>query len=568
METLYSPQSRGERLIAVGRVFLAAVSIFAVWLDPTEPAKYFEIAYVLLTAYLVYTILVALIVLRSGFAGGRQRLLSQAFDLAFFSLFIYFTAGTSSPFIAYFVFALICGTLRWGWKGALWTGVASLAAFLGLAYYFGEVLRDPTIDVDAFIIRALYLAVVAVLIGYLGAFEERARREITALAAWPQGAPGRIDALAGDLLAHAHAVVGAPRAVMVWSEREEPWLYLAAWHDGRLDRSRHPPGAFAPVVAEDLDGEAFLCPSLGVPVPTVLRRAGAATVRWHGKPLHPDLSSRLSPRAVLAAPLRGEMLEGWLLLLDKPGMTSDDLELATIVGGFVAARLDLAYLLGRLRESAATEERIRLARDLHDGVLQSLTGIALRLAVAERQLTGDPDGARRRLAELGRLITLEQQDLRFFIDDLKPTLPGRAGDHRRLEERLSELSARVERDWNLKVEIAGGFKESLPGPLAREIHLIVREALVNSVRHGNASVARVTLREAGTGRVGVEVADNGSGFEFKGRYTLDDLRAANLGPRSLRERVAALGGSLILDSEPSGARLDIELPRTERLGAA
>ena len=108
MDSLYSPASRAERLIAAGRVVLAASSLFAVWLDPTEPAKFAPVAYSLLAAYLVYAVGLALWVARAAVLPGANRLLSHAFDLVFFSLFTYFTSGPASPFIAYFVFSLVC----------------------------------------------------------------------------------------------------------------------------------------------------------------------------------------------------------------------------------------------------------------------------------------------------------------------------------------------------------------------------------------------------------------------------------------------------------------------------
>jgi DNA-binding NarL/FixJ family response regulator len=65
IESLYSPQSRAERLIAAGRVVLAVSSLFAVWLDPAEPAKYADVAYSLLAAYVVYAAAIAFLVWHS-----------------------------------------------------------------------------------------------------------------------------------------------------------------------------------------------------------------------------------------------------------------------------------------------------------------------------------------------------------------------------------------------------------------------------------------------------------------------------------------------------------------------
>src|SRR5215217_2714845 len=173
MEPLYSPQSRAERLIAGGRVVLAASSLFAVWLDPSEPVKYARIAYSLLVFYVIYSIAIAVLVWRSDAPSNRQRLITHCFDLIFFSLFIYFTAGPGSPFTAYFVFSLVCATLRWQWRGTLWTALASLAAFLGVGLYFTVVVADPAFQIYSLIVRGVYLVVTAFLLGYLGAHEEQ-----------------------------------------------------------------------------------------------------------------------------------------------------------------------------------------------------------------------------------------------------------------------------------------------------------------------------------------------------------------------------------------------------------
>src|SRR5207244_1018734 len=106
---------------------------------------------------------------------------------------------------------------------------------------------------------------------------------------------------------------------------------------------------------------------------------------------------------------------------------------------------------GRLRQAAATEERVRLSRDLHDGVLQSLTGAALKLETAQRLLDKQPAAARQRLAEIQHLIADEQRNLRFFIRDgtLDP-LSAAAGDMS-LETRLRLMAQRLEDVWGLRV---------------------------------------------------------------------------------------------------------------------
>lgn len=393
MEPLDSPESRAERLIAYGRVVLAAVSALAVWFDPSEPARHPEVAYSLLAGYVVYSLAIAALVWRSPARSERHRLATQAVDLAFFSLMLLFTAGTTNPFIAYFIFAVICATLRWQWRGALWTAAASLVSFLAIGLYL--ILKEPGFNVQPLAVRGIYLALIAVLLGYMGFHEERTRRELSLLTA----------------------------------------------------------------------------------------------------------------------------------------------------------------------EAVATEERIRVARDLHDGVLQSLTGVGLRLAAVRSLLGTDPRAAREALESVQRLLTLEQRDLRFFIQELKPK--PRTAAEVSLAFRVTELVHRIELEWGLRAELrADGLEEPMPEALAREVYNVVRESLVNAARHGEASAVRLVIRRNGD-RLFITVTDNGRGFPFQGRLTHAELAGGNLGPRNLFERVASLGGSLDLESGAAGARLEIDLPCCE-----
>lgn len=281
--------------------------------------------------------------------------------------------------------------------------------------------------------------------------------------------------------------------------------------------------------------------------------------RWQGAPLDPGLRERFDIRSVLALAVQGEALEGWLFFLDRNDMTSDDLLLGEIAAGVVASRLDHFYLGRRLQEAVAMEERIRLSRDLHDGVLQSLTGIGLRLAAVRGLMEENPQAARESLEAVQRLLTLEQRDLRFFIQELKPR-PRPAGEVS-LAFRVIELIQRIEMEWGLRADLRiEGLEEPIAEPLAREVYHLVREALVNAARHGEASAVRVAIRRAADGQLSIAVADNGRGFPFEGRLSHAALSQGSLGPRNLFERVSSLRGTLDVESGPSGARLEIFLP--------
>jgi signal transduction histidine kinase len=389
MDALYSPQRRSDRLIATGRVFLAASSLFAVWLDPSEPANQAPVAYALLIAYLVYALTIAAAVWRFEVRGRAWRGVAHGFDLVFFSLFIYFTAGPASPFTAYFVFSLVCSALLWGWRGTLWTAVAALGAYYGIGLYFGLVhdplRQDPHFELNRFIIRGVYLVVVAVLLGYLGSHGRRTLREMSALATAPPRVPRDAGELAREVLAHAAGVLQAPRAALVWRPRGEGEERRALWAGGGLVDDVDAGGTTA-----ELAADSFLAFDLEGSAPRVMRRVDGRLARWSGDlPLAPATLGWLRASTLLAVPIHGELTTGRLYVLDRGDLTSDELLLAEVVASVVAVRLDHFSLTARLARAAADAERVRLSRDLHDGVLQALTGIALRLEVVRR-------GARRR----------------------------------------------------------------------------------------------------------------------------------------------------------------------------
>ncbi len=554
----FSSHSRAERLIAAGRVALAAFSLLALRLDPSEPARYAWIANILLSAYAAYALVLLDLLSFVRKFPNWWKLATHILDLAAFLVFMYFTEGPNSPFFMYFTFSLACATLRWQWRGTLWTAVVAIPAFLAMGFYAGEILRDPAFDLNRFIVRSAYLVVVAALLGYLGTYQERLKTERSRLAAWPQRDSGEAPRVVRELLDHAAGILQAPRMMMIWEEPEEPGTRVACRSDGKFDLNDEPLGAFGPLVDANLAGRSFLCADAGSDgVPVITSRDERE--EWKGPPLDRRLQARFSIGPVLSWSLHGQAIEGRLFALDKPGMTWDDVVLGEVVAGLAVARMDHLALRERLREAAAADERIRLSRDLHDGLLQSLTGIALQLQVSRRLLESDPEAARERLAEIQASIAGEQHDLRAFVNRLKPApRDGSAG--RDLRSRLEDACNRIERQWGLRVELSSqGLNDGLPAPVSDDVFRIVHESLINAARHAAASSLQVDVSRS-AGAVFITVADDGHGFSFQGTHDLATLQKFKAGPITLKERISSLGGDLVISSSKSGARLSISLP--------
>ncbi|QXE89642.1 hypothetical protein KP001_14490 [Geomonas subterranea] len=560
----YHSKTRAEYLIATGRVILSAFFLFAVWLDPSEPTRYAATAYGILSGYLGYSLAIGALTWRQAFGWSRLHLITHSIDLLVFACLMFLTTGPNSPFFVYFIFILVCATFRWQWRGTLWTAVAAMSITLLLAWYPSNLLLEHSFELNRFIIRIAYLAVVAGLLGYLGAYEESMREILAMLSQWPRETlPQEPGADGQGMLGHAAAILKVPRVVLLWEEEEEPWLHLLCWTAEGCRYEWKEPGIFGDLVAGGLERASFFCREAGSDRALVVCNTAGGLQQRRCAPLHPEFVRYFNVSSACISPLGGEKVSGYLFALDRSHLTPDDLVLGGIVAREIAARLDHALLLKQLQQGAAADERLRLAHDLHDGLLQALAGAGLQLAAASRQIATDPAAARENILQVQQLLASEQRDLRTQINDMKPLFSRRKTEEFGLPKRLEELAGRIKRQW----EVACSVTCHTPAPrlqrsMAREIYFVVHEALINAVRHAEATTLRAEIH-FDTQWARITVTDDGRGFGFQGCFDQDQLSDLKRGPVTLRERIDALNGKLVIDSSEHGARLDITLPLME-----
>jgi hypothetical protein len=194
---------------------LATVSLLAIWLDPSEPSRHATFAYSMLSVYAIYSGLIALLVWRLPTSLIQLQLPMHIFDLLMFTLFMHLTDSPTSPFFVYVTFILIGGTLRWSWRGTLWTAGVALGMYVGIGIYLAEVLGEPSFELDRFIIWSIYLGVIAALLAYVNVYVQRWRNEVSGLAAWPHKATAEAGTLVRQVLEHAANTLDTPRAIII-----------------------------------------------------------------------------------------------------------------------------------------------------------------------------------------------------------------------------------------------------------------------------------------------------------------------------------------------------------------
>ena len=554
MHEQWIPQSRAERLIASGRSVLAAASLGAVYLEPTLHP---QLTWWLIGLYTLYAVcfLVWTLFGPAGLAV-RVSISSHILDLVIFGALNYLSAGGStSPFFVYFVFSIICAMLRFGRRGTIATAAAAFIVFVitTLAHL------EPD-EINRFVIRTAYLVVVASLLVYMADYLQRIQADLARIARWPRSLTQNHERLITEILREPALIFDAERVLLAYEHLATRHAFLGK-RDGNDLRVEPATKNIADLLLDSSSA-------------TFVRSGSFAAVTppTEAGPLTPVRASRTIPLAVVAAyhiedvvatSFNGDFVRGRLLLLDGRPPLLEEVNLARIAGAVIASRLDHYHAGEQLQRGAVAEERVRVARDLHDSVLQSLTGIALQLRTIPRVMERDRAEAEVRLGEIEQVIVRAQKDLRWFIEQLHPERRREDDEAATIAERINSMSQRFEQQWGLKVENdVAPIIHQLPVPMRHEVYTLVSEAVANAAKHASAKSVRVAA-SLGESEVRIDVADDGKGFPFRGRYGVKELTKMRQGPATLKERVTSLGGSLIVDSTDHGSRIEIRLPLPE-----
>jgi len=255
---------------------------------------------------------------------------------------------------------------------------------------------------------------------------------------------------------------------------------------------------------------------------------------------------------------RGQPTGRIFLLNGRKPFQKQDLAGLESIAQHIGPALENIFLLRHLRARAIEAERSRIARDLHDGILQTLLSIEIQLDVLRRKVPGaGTEQAVNALANLQQTVKNEAADLRQTVTDLRP-LRVQSAD---LVDLMRGFAERYRDESTIALDLlVDSTQLRAPDRVCREIFQIYREALNNIKKHAKASHVVVKLSQDDS-RLVLVVDDNGEGFSFAGRFTADELDRLRLGPISIKERSRTVGGILTVESNPGhGARLTIEVP--------
>jgi signal transduction histidine kinase len=549
-----------ERVLGAGRVALCAAALATLSSDPAWNNSLGRLALAGIAVYALFGVF-ALIAASPGRAFMLPPQIAHAIDFtAAAALTLVTDTLPSSPFFLFFLFALLGAAYRWGFRETLLTAVMA-AVTLTAQGALG------TLPLHISLMRSAYLIVAGVLVGWLAEAELQRRARVSVVSA---------------ALSRLHTETSLHTAM-----RETSRVILALFGAERLLAAVHDPSTGASYVwtaraqesrtelrvreiAHERAQYFFSAPGDAWELRREEHRASVIGDRgeWIGDRHFrvPDAIWEDSTATALAAVevhFAGQG-SGRVFLLRSHRLGASQLAFFRELICRVAPAMFSLYLVRRVRARVTAAERARVARELHDGVIQALAGLRFDAAALRRHADrGLPIEAE--LARLEHALAEQTVAARELMHRVRPVnvtprqLPGYLGS---IVERFARETG-IPAHYHTDVE-----QTDLSPRTCRELARTLQEALVNVRKHSAARHVVVRF-SADPIHYRLTIDNDGRPFEFAGRLTLAELEAARRGPVVIKERVREMGGELVIESSAErGVRLDILLRRRIRIGSS
>lgn len=375
-----------EKGIAWLRTGFALVAVFVIQFNPSRVAHYPLLSYFSLGLFLLYSLVILYLTQRDKTDARRVAIATTVLDLLWVSLIVFSTGGSRTPFFVYYLFPAITASSRYGIKGGLAVACVGAISYGWIRFILAS---EPSLGIDVFIVRTIYLFVLTYIFGFLSEFEKKQNRKLVALSK-------------------------------------------------------------------------------------------------------------------------------------------------------TAA------------EVAMLEERRRIMRELHDGLLQSLATYLLRLETCRRHFLQSPKDLEQELRSIEEDTRTSMKTIRQFLagKETQAFAPGMM-----LEKLKGDLKF-MQDGLGLQVILETQPEEiSLPEKIEQEVYYVLREGLANIVRHSHASRAVISLKQSDN-KIAGALSDDGVGFELTAV-----TKSNGFGLTSMEERIRKLGGELLRHSSiGQGTRISFTLP--------
>ncbi|MGK5013993.1 sensor histidine kinase [Janthinobacterium sp. HLS12-2] len=530
------------------RLLLSSATLLTLFIDPESAGKLSKITWLIFSAYTMHSLLLYVLALMN--FSLPQDILLYWLDVAWYALIVFSSSNHNNLFFLFFFFAILTSSFQRGFEEGARITLASAGLFAATALF-----SETNAELSRLLLRTTFLLALGYMIAYWGGSAITQRSHLALLRDVSQLSNPRfgVDQTISSVLEKTRSYFHARSCLLAMQDKGGPhWSLRSAVHTGTelvttsailSDEAASPLLAFPPekIVLYNRPLSSWLPWTGGV------RTLDADSGRWlrHGDMAGASLAELLEAHSFISAPLPLRNGTGRLYIVSKTSLSKTDALFLSHIGAQAFPVIENIELLDRLASQAASREREKIARDLHDTAIQPYIGLRHGLAALRNDaLPGNP-----LLPELEKLILMSGQviaDLRSYARTFKN---GQVQSEPELLVALRRQAAQIHEFYGIDITLHIEGDLRINDRLAAEVFQIVNEGMSNIRKHTSARHGAVKLTCA-QGALHISI-DN----ECAAAHVPDFL------PDSLAERAAALGGSARVTHNTLGnTSVQIEIP--------
>ena len=459
--------------------------------------------------------------------------LASLIEIALITYLFATTAWTGIPFYLWYFFYVVSIATRYGWLHSILALSASIVSFTWVA----AVPQNSASDVVPVLGFTGFLLVLAMMFGQISEKQLSYQASLAVVNEFRAELAGLVTSrdIIDLLLKRVGQLLNVEQAFFLPAKRgadgsEGPGLRSAGTDPVLLATFRESGGIWN---VEEILGEQ--------------RPLISNNLSTH-HPLPEGTAAKLGIRNMAAAPLvvRGASV-GVVYAANRhdKSIRNGDLQLLALVATQAAPVVENALLWERLTEAATAEERLRIARDLHDNFLQTLAAIKLHLERCKILVGKDSERAKEGIDKIHQIATRGLAEVRYYLSELRIMGPEPSRFREAIKRCAEEAAVRGGFKADVDIEVS---ENPIPPGVAVAVFQIARELLNNVVSHAQAKHVTVKVK-AEDERLVLEVEDDGVGFEVVS-VRAEKAAEGHLGLIGIEERVRQSNGSLDVTSKP------------------
>jgi signal transduction histidine kinase len=529
------------RLVSILRLMLAATALAVFLVEPPESDQFIRLTYPTLALYTIYSAVVfSLSVRRSYLIPARYM---HWVDMVWFLALIALSGGANSIFFNFFFFAILVASFGWGYKAGLRLTVYSSLLFTVVAVKTAYL--SPPFELNRLMLRVMQLLILGFLISRWGGFKINLRdrlqllKDVTVFSNPRFGIDRTINAILESLRAFYHA----DSALLLILAKGDAGSYQMY----RIRLGTHATGS--PTTIESEAAALLLMPAANYAVihrqngrkQSLLFDVNTRQFLPGDSSVSDRVANALETTNYLSVPVHNRNGPiGRLYLSGGPHrFDNSTMDFVLQLMGHITPLIENIRLVDSLASDAAEQERQRIARDIHDSVIQPYVGLQLGIAALAQRLRAGKTDVVDTVEELLDLTNQELIEMRRYVWGL------RAGEERRdvLLPAIERFVTRFASVTGIRVDVKTSGKITVNDRLAAELFQIVAEGLSNVRRHALCNEARVELT-CENSRFMLQIKNPRPGGAGDPDFNRDDHhdRQTLFTPRSIAERTAMLGG--------------------------